>query len=43
MKIMSALLVTVACFIPVFFVALAFLRSTVFSKYLDDPHQKRRE
>jgi hypothetical protein len=39
---MSALLVTALAFIPVAFFALAFLRSTILSKYLDDPHTKRR-
>lgn len=34
-------IVTFLCFIPFLFVALAFLRSTLLTKFLDDPHQKR--
>lgn len=42
-KTMSALLLSVFCFVPFLLVALAFLRSTALTKYLDDPHEKRRQ
>jgi hypothetical protein len=39
----EAIFITFAALIPVIFVSLAFLRSTVLSKYLDNPHERRRE
>lgn len=39
---MSALLITALAFIPVLLIGLSILRSTVLTKYLDDPHDKRR-
>lgn len=38
---MSPWLITFVAFVPVLLVALAFLRSTVLSKYLDDRYEKR--
>ena len=39
---MSALFVTALAFIPVLLIGLSVLRSTVLTKYLDDPEVKRR-
>lgn len=42
-KTMSALVLTAFCFVPFLLLALAFIRSTALTKFLDDPHRKRRE
>jgi hypothetical protein len=39
---MSALIITALAFIPVLLIGLSVLRSTVLSKFLDDPDVKRR-
>lgn len=37
----AAFYITLLALVPVLFFGLAFLRSTLLSKYLDDPHTKR--